>query len=471
MAWLPLFHAPDAISALVVGASQTALYKSRWLRENGAQVVAIADQYDAKQQTELDDMGVAWEEMTPKAIHVQGKNLLIIASLDDAWNCMFAKQLRQLGMPMFVWKHPELSTVSFPAIVDRDPVVVAISASGRHPMLSRYLRTQLEGLIPAGYGHLAELIQNVQSAVKNKFPQIEQRRRWWHSVLSGNLAARAMNGEIHAAQLQIEAALATAPVGQFAWGEVALVGAGPGDPELLTFKALRLLQQADVVLYDRLVSEQILSYARRDAQLMFVGKKRSHHSVPQADINRLLVRLAQEGKSVCRLKGGDPFTFGRGGEEIAELAKAGVSFQVVPGVTAASGCAAYAGIPLTHRDYAQSVRFVTGHLKDETSSLNWQELVSADQTVVFYMGLNAIPLIVDQLQSHGAPSVRPVAVIEQGTTPQQRVLISNLSSLQADVAQANIQSPALIIIGEVVNMHNQLKWFRKSEETAPESTF
>lgn len=464
MGWLPLFHHPKATSALVVGASSAALYKCRWLRECGATVSAVAADFTSEQQLELDRLGVAWENIEPAAIHVQGKNLLVIASLNAAWNQTFAQQLVSLNIPMFVWQNPQLSTVSFPAIINRDPVMTAISSSGASPMLSRYLRTRIEGLIPAGYGHLAKLVTAAERAVKAQIPSTEQRRRWWHSVLSGTIGERAMRGDVETAHNELMARIASFEPSEQQWGEVSLVGAGPGDPELLTFKALRLLQQADVVLYDRLVNERILDFARRDAKLLFVGKKRSQHSVPQQDINQMLVEYAKAGHSVCRLKGGDPFIFGRGGEEIAEIAQAGISFQVVPGVTAASGCAAYAGIPLTHRDYAQSVRFVTGHLKDDTSNLCWPALVSAEQTVVFYMGLNAIPLIAQELIQHGAPKDRPAAVIEQGTTDQQRIVISTLSTLVSDVQQSDIESPALIIIGDVVRLHHQLHWFDPAKQ-------
>lgn len=466
MSWLPLFHHPNSVQALVVGASSAALYKARWLQQGGANVTVVSLDLTEAQQAELDALGILWHQAEPTPAHCQGKNLLVVASEDAAWNQAFATQCQANPMPMFVWQHPELSTVSFPAIIDRDPVVVAISASGQTPMLSRYLRTRLEGLIPMGFGHLAELIQSFEHRVRAWLPDTAVRRRWWQQIYTSAIGERAIRGDLAAAKAALDEQLAQGEHQVQQWGEVALVGAGPGDPELLTFKALRLLQQADVVLYDRLVSAEILKLARRDAELIFVGKQRSHHAVPQAEINTLLVRYAQSGRQVCRLKGGDPFVFGRGGEELAELATAGVSFQVVPGITAASGCAAYAGIPLTHRDYAQSVRFVTGHLKNQTHQLNWSDLVSADQTLVFYMGLNAIPTIVRQLVQFGAPLDRPAALIEQGTTPQQRVVVATLETLQAQAEQAHIKAPTLIIIGDVVKLHAHLHWFQNTPAPA-----
>ena len=241
-------------------------------------------------------------------------------------------------------------------------------------------------------------------------------------------------------------------------GEVYLIGAGPGDPDLLTFKALRLLQRADVVLYDRLVSSEIVAMSRRDAEHVYVGKMRSEHTVPQQEINRLLIEYAGEGKKVARLKGGDPFVFGRGGEEIAGLAQNNIPFQIVPGVSAANGCACYAGIPLTHRDHAQSVRFVTGHLKDGSMDLPWAELVTPSQTVVVYMGLISLPIICEQLVAHGAPGDTPVALIERGTTPDQQTHIGTLTSIVDLVADKNVQAPTLIIVGGVVKLHDSLSW-------------
>ena len=305
--------------------------------------------------------------------------------------------------------------VHLPSILERSPLIVAVSSGGASPVLARLLRARLETLVPAGYGHLAALVGAFRDRVKERLKPSE-RRRFWERVLQGPIAELVFSGREEDARKALEVALESRLA--LGGGEVSLVGAGPGDPDLLTFRALRLMQQADVVVYDRLVSRPVLDLVRLDAERIYAGKERAKHAIPQEDINHLLVRLAKEGKRVVRLKGGDPFIFGRGGEEIDTLAAEGIPFQVVPGITAASGCASYAGIPLTHRDCSQSVVFVTGHLQDGTMNLNWKALAQPRQTIVFYMGLLGVDVLCRELAAHGMPAATPAALVQQGTTPQ-----------------------------------------------------
>ena len=342
-----------------------------------------------------------------------------------------------------------------PAIIDRSPLVISVASNGTSPVLSRQIRTQLETTIPHGMGKLAEFSGKWRSAVKAKIANPDERRIFWEELYASPLKEQVFNDNLAEADHLIEQALLE---WQEPKGEVYLVGAGPGDPELLTLKALRLMQQADVVIYDRLVSAPIMDLCRRDAEKIYVGKARSNHAVPQEGINALLVKYASEGKRVCRLKGGDPFIFGRGGEEIEELFAAGVAFQVVPGITAASGCSAYAGIPLTHRDYAQSVRFLTGHLKEGSPELPWSELVYENQTLVLYMGLVGLEKSCTQLIAHGQRPDMPVALVSKGTTPEQKVVIGTLQDIASKVSEHHIVAPTLTIIGEVVNLREKLKW-------------
>jgi uroporphyrin-III C-methyltransferase/precorrin-2 dehydrogenase/sirohydrochlorin ferrochelatase len=387
--------------------------------------------------------------------------LIICATNQSELNQLVAATATQKNIPVNVVDNPALCSFIFPAIIDRSPVIAAISTGGRSPVLARLMRAKLESLLPARLGELAQLAAQFRTKVKNHIADSQQRRIFWERMLQGSVAEQVFSGQFQQAQQQLCKALAEVNPEKF--GEVYLVGAGPGDPDLLTFRALRLIQQADVVVYDRLVTAEIIALTRRDAEKIYVGKQHQHHNIPQESINALLVRLAKAGKRVVRLKGGDPFIFGRGGEEMESLMAEGIAFQVVPGITAALGCAAYAGIPLTHRDHAQTCIFVTGHRKDGTIQLNWPQLVLPQQTVVIYMGLLGLETICHQLIQHGAAADLPIAIVQRGTTPQQQLLIGTLASLPEQVADEPFDSPTLIIIGTVVRLHQQLNWFNPTQ--------
>ena len=384
---------------------------------------------------------------------------IIIASTDDSSvNALISKSAKKARIPVNVVDSPELSSFIMPSIVDRSPVIIAISSTGRAPVLARIIRAKLETVIPSAYGVLAEIAGEYRQKVKDRFSKIKDRRVFWESIFSGVIAEKVFSGRINEAKDDIDKQLKRAS--EIELGEVYLVGAGPGDPDLLTFKALRLIQQADVVLYDRLVSKGVMELVRRDSELIYVGKKGgSQESTRQIDINDQLVELAKSGKRVCRLKGGDPFIFGRGGEEIESLSEHGIPFQVVPGITAASGCSSYAGIPLTHRDYSQSCRFVTAHLKNGTTNLPWDEFVIDQQTIVFYMALSGANYICQKLMEHGMDKDMPIAIIEKGTMPEQKVYISSLTKLPDLLATEDIHAPTLMIVGEVVRLNEKLNWY------------
>ena len=384
---------------------------------------------------------------------------IIIASTDDSSvNALISKSAKKARIPVNVVDSPELSSFIMPSIVDRSPVIIAVSSAGRAPVLARIIRAKLETVIPSAYGVLAEIAGEYRQKVKDRFSKIKDRRAFWEFIFSGVIAEKVFSGRINEAKDDIDKQLKQAS--QMELGEVYLVGAGPGDPDLLTFKALRLIQQADVVLYDRLVSKGVMELVRRDSELIYVGKKGgSQESTRQIDINDQLVELAKSGKRVCRLKGGDPFIFGRGGEEIESLSEHGIPFQVVPGITAASGCSAYGGIPLTHRDYSQSCRFVTAHLKNGTTNLPWDEFVIDQQTIVFYMALSGANYICQKLMEHGMDKDMPIAIIEKGTMPEQKVYISSLTKLPDLLATEDIHAPTLMIVGEVVKLNEKLNWY------------
>ncbi|HTO18959.1 MAG TPA: siroheme synthase CysG [Pseudomonas sp.] len=457
MDFLPLFHNLKNAPVLVIGGGEVALRKARLLADAGAVPRVVTREALDEVSALVARQGGELHLRDYREDDLEGVRLVVAATDDEPLNAMVSRQAKARGIPVNVVDAPELCSVIFPAIVDRSPLMVAVSSGGDAPVLARLIRARIETWIPAAYGQLAGLAKNFRSRVKAALPDVQQRRVFWEEAFQGQIAESLFAGKPAEAERLLEEKLAgSAPK---ALGEVYLVGAGPGDPDLLTFRALRLMQQADVVLYDRLVAPAIIELCRRDAERIYVGKQRAEHALPQEQINRRLVELAKEGKRVLRLKGGDPFIFGRGGEEIEELAAEGIPFQVVPGITAASGCSAYAGIPLTHRDYAQSVRFVTGHLKDGSCDLPWQDLVAPGQTLVFYMGLVGLPVICEQLMRHGRGADTPVALVEQGTTINQRVITGTLADLPQRVAEQTVRAPTLVIVGEVVRLRDKLAWF------------
>jgi uroporphyrin-III C-methyltransferase/precorrin-2 dehydrogenase/sirohydrochlorin ferrochelatase len=460
MRYLPAFLDLQNRSCLVIGGGEVAARKVEMLRRAQADVTVVAPELCSALVEQHKNNAIRYISVQYSAAQLDGKALAVAATDDETVNERVAQDARARGLLVNVVDRPALCTFVFPSVIDRSPVVVAISSAGASPVLARQLRAKLETLIPNSYGRLAGLVGRFREQVKNRFSTTDQRRRFWEKILEGPVAELVFSGRESQAANALQQSLETGTVsGQ---GEVYLVGGGPGDPDLLTFKALRLMQQADVVVYDRLVSKEVLDLVRRDAEKIYVGKERDNHSVPQEGINQMLVRLAREGKRVLRLKGGDPFIFGRGGEEIDTLAAEGITFQVVPGITAAAGCASYAGIPLTHREYSQAVVFVTGNLKDGTVNLNWKALAQPFQTVVFYMGLHGVAEICKGLIGHGLPASTPVALVQQGTTANQKVYISSLAELPERVKQENIKPPTLIIVGEVVKLHERLKWFTPS---------
>jgi uroporphyrin-III C-methyltransferase/precorrin-2 dehydrogenase/sirohydrochlorin ferrochelatase len=385
---------------------------------------------------------------------------LVIAATDNkSLNSIISKDARRRHLPVNVVDNPDLCTFIMPSVIDRHPVQIAISTGGASPVLARLLRARMETMIPSAYGKLAELIHSFREKVKGKIPDMRQRRRFWENILQGPVTELLYSGQDKAALALLEKHLQQSDTNINNRGEVYLVGGGPGDPDLLTFRALRLMQQADVVLFDRLVAPAIVKLVRKDADRIYVGKKSDQHAMSQEEINKLLVKLAREGKRVLRLKGGDPFIFGRGGEEIESLAEEGVSFQVVPGITAAAGCAAYAGIPLTHRDHAQSCIFITGHMKDGKLDLNWDTLIQPGQTIAVYMGVGATTVICEELIRHGMNEKTPAAIIQQGTTSNQRIYVGTLKTLSTLVVEEDIKPPSMMIIGNVVKLRDKLSWY------------
>ena len=498
----PLFFKLEGRKVLIVGGGDVALRKADLLSRAGACITVLAPSICAELQALLSDCKHELIYENYNKTYMTGSRVIIAGTDDEVLNHQIHADATTLNIPVNVVDTPHLCDFIFPAIVDRNPIVIGISSNGKAPVLARLLRARLETLIPQGYGKLAKLAGDFRGEVKSKIPTLTERRQFWERAFEGQVSELmfAGNETQAAAQLQtdldstaaqivknnstskhsdvsnVQTASITTPVSIDDFntnnsthstetnplqpvGEVYIVGAGPGDPELLTFKALRLMQQADIVYYDALVSPQVLDLCRRDADKVFVGKKRSNHAVAQLGINELLVNSAKEGRRVVRLKGGDPFIFGRGGEEIESLRAHNISYQVVPGITAANAAASYAGIPLTHRDHSQSVRFVTGFLKAGAPNSNFKSFLNADETVVFYMGLHSLPRLTEGLIDAGRSSDTPIAIVSNASMPNQQVLTGTLETIVELQEQNQLPTPALLIMGDVVALHHDLAWY------------
>jgi uroporphyrin-III C-methyltransferase / precorrin-2 dehydrogenase / sirohydrochlorin ferrochelatase len=468
MHYFPAFFDLTAQKVLIVGGGEVALRKLALLERSGAKVTLVAPEIrpEVAERAAAGKIEAVLREFVPSDL--DGARLVIIATSRRAVNRWIAALSEARGIPVNVVDDREASRFIVPAIVDRDPVLVAISTGGASPVLARRLRERLEALIPQRLGNLALWLQTLRRTARRRLPSIDARRRFFEHIVDGVAARRFVEGDTHGAEKMAQQLLARASGSAREAGEVTLVGAGPGDPELLTLKALRALQDADVILHDRLVPSAVLDMARRDARRICVGKAAGGIGSTQAEINALLIEQALQGLRVVRLKGGDPFIFGRGGEELEALQKARIRFSVIPGITAAAGCAAYAGIPLTHRDHAHSVTFVTGHGDGDGDGdgrePDYPALAKPGITAVFYMGLARVQHIASKLVQHGAPETLPAALIAQGTLENQRVVSGTLATIAAAAARAGLESPALLVVGEVVSLHDSLAWFNTGEQ-------
>lgn len=462
MDYLPIFCRLDNKPVLLVGGGEVAARKARLLLDAGARLTLVSPALDPELATLAATGEIEWLAGEFAPAQLTGKWLVVAATDRREVNALVYQSANQARIFANVVDDPKRSSFIMPSIIDRSPLMVAISSGGKAPVLARLLREKLEALLPQHLGAVAAFAGGLRDRVKARFASMGERRQFWERLLGADRLGQALARGNQAAANQLADALFAEDAA--AKGEVILVGAGPGDPGLLTLHALRQMQQADVVVYDRLVSDEVMALVRRDARRIFVGKQAGNHCVPQEGINQLLLDEAKKGQRVVRLKGGDPFIFGRGGEELETLVGSGVGFQVVPGITAASGCAAYAGIPLTHRDHAQSVRFVTAHGKGGAQDLDWPLLARDRQTLVFYMGLSSCAVIREQLLAHGKGGDTPVALIERGTQPSQRVICGTLDQLPE--LAVGVESPALIMVGSVVTLADKLAWFGQGNDAA-----
>jgi len=459
MRYFPLFIDTQQSHCLIVGAGEVAARKLELILKSEASVTVVAPWMCDTVKSYADNPRVTLIEREFADTDLTDQQMVFVATSETDINQHVHDIAREKGILVNVVDNTPLCQFITPSIIDRSPIVIAMSSGGVAPVLLRYLRQKLESVIPANISRLGAFSEKFREKVKSSLKGVTARRYFWEDVLDGDIAELVEKGQDDKANAKFLEALSAAQSEQKIEGQVYLVGAGPGDPDLLTFRALRLMQKADVVVYDRLVSPAILELVRRDAEKIYVGKAKSNHTLPQDQINSLMVEEAKKGNRVVRLKGGDPFIFGRGGEEIEELIAAGIDFQVVPGITAASGASTYAGIPLTHRDHAQSVTFATGHLKNGTIDLNWPALAHQNQTIVFYMGLTGLPVICSKLIEHGLSASTPIALVQEATRESQKVITGTLDTITAHPQLDEMKPPTLIIVGSVVTLHKKLDWF------------
>ena len=448
----PIFLTLDDRRALGVGGGEPAARKVELLLSAGAQVSLVAETVVGDLAQLIAEGRISWAGGGFDEADLDGLSLVIVASDDTALALRVSQAAQRRGLPVNVVDAPRLSSFIMPAIVDRAPITIAISTGGTAPALARRIRAEIERALPAALGRLARFAEIFRGQVRRTLDTARDRRRFWDRVFGGRIAELALAGDEIAARRELIRLLDSARHDTPPAGMVHLVGAGPGDPDLLTLKAHRLLQRADVGVDDRLVSPEVLALARRDAERLFVGKRRGGHALSQEAINDKLVALARAGLSVVRLKGGDPLVFGRGGEEVEALARAGIAVEVVPGITAALGCAASAAIPLTHRDHARDCLFVAGQLHDGALALDWPTLARPHRTLVFYMALENLGVIAERLVEHGLPADTPAVLVENGTRADERRVVGTLSTIAAQGRQARLEGPTLFIVGEVVGM-------------------
>ncbi|NBC19796.1 MAG: uroporphyrinogen-III C-methyltransferase [Alphaproteobacteria bacterium] len=454
MRQFPAFFQMENAHAVLFGSGEEALRKLRLLASTPARITVVDQEISPQMHAEF---AGRFDHACPQAADrvLSGARLAIVALEDDARAEAAIALARRLGVPVNAVDRPRHCDFTVPSILDRGEIVAAIGSGGSAPVLAKSVRARLEALLPARIGELAALARKLRPEVKAKISSGPERRRFWEAALTGPAAERAYAGDLEGAETRMRAQIdeAGAP-----GGIVHIVGAGPGDPELLTLKAFRLIQEADIVFHDRLVSDDIMDLVRRDAERVAVGKRKGHHTVAQDQIHERMIRAAHAGQRVVRLKGGDPFIFGRGGEELEALQTAGVDAHVVPGISSALGCAASAGVPLTHRDHAQTLTFVTGHARaGNVPDLDWNALARTGQTVSVFMGVGTSAIIAEKLIGAGRAASTPVAVIENGTRDNEIRVFGTLARLPQLISRAGIRGPALLIVGEVAGLPREAR--------------